>query len=211
MKLTDKKRKDILDAAILEFREQGFPAARVNRIAELAEVSKRTLYKHFESKELLFQAITDILLDEIAAAPKLRYAPDEPLRDQLVAAVRDYVTHLTGDHYMGLNRLVMSELLRDQKLAQAFLTKAALQDGPISSLIGDAMRSGALRRADPGIATGQLLSMVKHFLVWPVFLTGAKPDLDADAVIGDCVQMFLAFYRTDGLTAETRPGPVGNP
>ena len=110
MKLTEKKRKDILEAAIQEFREQGFPSARVNRIAELAEVSKRTLYKHFESKEVLFQAITDILLEQIAATPKLRYDPHAPLREQLIAAARDYIAHLSGEEYMGLNRLVMSEL-----------------------------------------------------------------------------------------------------
>ena len=194
MKLTEKKRKDILDAAIREFREQGFPAARVNRIAELAEVSKRTLYKHFESKEVLFQAITDILLEQIAATPKLRYRPDAPLRDQLTGAVRDYVTHLTGEHYMGLNRLVMSELLRDQELAQAFFARAAMQDGPIQALISEAMQAGALRQAEPGFAAGQLLSMVKHFLVWPLFLMGAKADQDAEAVISDCVEMFLAHY-----------------
>ncbi|MCZ4262582.1 TetR/AcrR family transcriptional regulator [Limimaricola sp. G21655-S1] len=194
MKLTDKKRKDILEAAIQEFREQGFPAARVNRIAELAEVSKRTLYKHFESKELLFQAITDILLEEIAAMPKLRYRPDAPLREQLVAAVRDYIGHLTGEQYMGLNRLVMSELLRDQDLAQAFFAKAAMQDGPISGLIGEAMQAGVLRQAEPGFAAGQLLSMVKHFLVWPQFLMGAKAEVDPDVVISDCVDMFLAHY-----------------
>ncbi|MHA6345976.1 TetR/AcrR family transcriptional regulator [Roseivivax sp. CAU 1761] len=194
MKLTDKKRKDILEAAIVEFREQGFPAARVNRIAELAEVSKRTLYKHFESKELLFAAITDILLEEIAAMPKLRYRPDAPLREQLIAAVRDYAGHLTGEEYMGLNRLVMSELLRDQELAQAFFAKAAMQDGPISGMIGEAMQVGALRKAEPGFAAGQLLSMVKHFLVWPQFLMGAKAEVDPDAVIADCVDMFLAHY-----------------
>ena len=198
MKLTEKKRKDILDAAIEEFREQGFPAARVNRIAELAGVSKRTLYKHFESKEQLFQAIIDILLEQIAAAPKLSYRPDAPLRDQLVAAVRDYVSHLNGEHYMGLNRLVMSELLRDQDLARAFLSKAAMQDGPIKALISGAMQAGALRQADPGFAAGQLLSMVKHFLVWPLFLMGAKAELDTDAVITDCVDMVLAFYGTEG-------------
>jgi len=198
MKLTDKKRKDILEAAIQEFREQGFPAARVNRIAELAEVSKRTLYKHFESKELLFAAITEILLEEIAAVPKLRYRPDVPLREQLIAAVRDYVGHLTGEQYMGLNRLVMSELLRDQDLAQAFFAKAAMQDGPISGLIAEAMQAGALREAEPGFATGQLLSMVKHFLVWPQFLMGAKAEVDPDAVIADCVDMFLAHYGPEG-------------
>lgn len=194
LKLTEKKRKDILDAAIKEFQEQGFPAARVNRIAELAEVSKRTLYKHFASKDVLFQAITDILLDEIAAAPKLGYRPETPLPQQLTAAVQDYVRHLTGAHYMGLNRLVMSELLRNQDLARAFFSRAAMQDGPISGLIADAMQAGALRQARPDVAAGQLLSMVKHFLVWPLFLMGAKADLDADAVIDDCVAMFLAHY-----------------
>ncbi|WP_159965281.1 TetR/AcrR family transcriptional regulator [Profundibacterium mesophilum] len=194
MKLIEKKRKDILDAAIREFREQGFPAARVNRIAELAEVSKRTLYKHFESKEVLFQAITDILLEEIAATPKLRYLPGAPLRGQLFSAVQDYVGHLTGEEYMGLNRLVMSELLRDQDLAQAFFARAAMQDGPIQALIAEAMQAGALRQGDPGFAAGQLLSMVKHFLVWPQFLMGAKAGVDADAVIADCIDMVLAHY-----------------
>jgi len=194
MKLSEKKRKDILDAAIQEFREQGFPAARVNRIAELAEVSKRTLYKHFESKEVLFQAITDILLEQIAATPKLRYDAEAPLREQLIAAARHYIDHLSGEEYMGLNRLVMSELLRDQELAQAFFAKAAMQDGPIQALIGEAMQAGALRQAEPGFAAGQLLSMIKHFLMWPEFLLGKKADLDAEAVIADCVDMFLAYY-----------------
>lgn len=152
VKLAEKKRKDILEAAIREFREQGFPAARVNRIAELAEVSKRTLYKHFESKEVLFQAITDILLEQIAATPRLSYDPNVPLQEQLKGAVRNYVGHLTGEGYMGLNRLVMSELLRDQDLAQAFFAKAAIQDGPIQALIGEAMQAGALRQAEPGFA-----------------------------------------------------------
>lgn len=199
MKLTDKKRKDILDAAIREFREQGFPAARVNRIAELAEVSKRTLYKHFESKELLFQAITDILLDEIAAMPKRHYVPDAPLREQLIVAVTGYVAHLSHAHYMGLSRLVMSELLRDQALAQAFSARAAAQDGPITTMIAAAMEAGALRQAEAGFASGQLLSMVKHFLVWPQLLLGAKAEVDPAIVIADCVDMFLAHYGQDGI------------
>jgi len=84
--------------------------------------------------------------------------------------------------------------LRDQALAQVFFAKAALQDGPIQALIGEAMQAGALRRAEPGFAAGQLLSMIKHFLMWPEFLLGEKADLDAEAVIADCVQMFLAHY-----------------
>lgn len=39
-------------------------------------------------------------------------------------------------------------------------------------------------------------------------LTGAKPDLNADADHGDCVQMLLVLYRPDGLTPETLRRPV---
>ena len=73
-----------------------------------------------------------------------------------------------------------------------------MQDGPISGLISDAMLAGALREAKPGFAAGQLLSMVKHFLVWPQFLMGAKAEVDPDAVIADCVDMFLAHYSSEG-------------
>ena len=51
MKLTEKKRQSIIEAAIADFRDHGFAGANITRIAKLAEVSIRTLYKHFESKD----------------------------------------------------------------------------------------------------------------------------------------------------------------
>jgi AcrR family transcriptional regulator len=46
----------ILDAAIEEFVEYGLAGARVDRIAERAEANKALLYRHFGSKEALFDA-----------------------------------------------------------------------------------------------------------------------------------------------------------
>ena len=64
MKRTEKKRKDIIDAAIDEFKEQGFLGAKTTSIAKKANVSSRTLYNHFESKEALFDAISEIMLEQ---------------------------------------------------------------------------------------------------------------------------------------------------
>ena len=64
MKRTEKKRKDIIDAAIDEFEEQGFLGAKTTSIAKKANVSSRTLYNHFESKEALFEAISQIMLEQ---------------------------------------------------------------------------------------------------------------------------------------------------
>jgi TetR/AcrR family transcriptional regulator len=46
----------ILEAAIEEFVEHGLAGARVDRIAGRAEVNKQLLYRHFGSKEGLFDA-----------------------------------------------------------------------------------------------------------------------------------------------------------
>ncbi|MCF5632840.1 TetR family transcriptional regulator, partial [Pseudomonas syringae] len=51
MRLTDQKREAIVLAAIAEFGDRGFEITSMDRIAARAEVSKRTVYNHFPSKE----------------------------------------------------------------------------------------------------------------------------------------------------------------
>ena len=48
---TEDKRSQILKAAELEFQEHGFQTTSMDRISARAGASKRTVYKHFESKE----------------------------------------------------------------------------------------------------------------------------------------------------------------
>ena len=49
----------IVDAARACFAEHGFAATTVEAIALRAEVSNGLLYKHFQGKEHLFQAVLD--------------------------------------------------------------------------------------------------------------------------------------------------------
>ncbi len=64
----------IVAAALLVFENNGFHAAGVDLLSEAAGVTKRTLYKHFPSKELL-----------IDAALELRH-------QRFLASLRDHVT-----------------------------------------------------------------------------------------------------------------------
>lgn len=50
------KRQDIIDTAIQLFGKHGFHATGIDRIAEEAKVSKKTMYHHFRSKEELILA-----------------------------------------------------------------------------------------------------------------------------------------------------------
>ena len=91
MKRTEKKRKDIIDAAIDEFREQGFLGAKTTSIAKRASVSSRTLYNHFESKEALFDAISEIMLERNSSMAPVPYDPDRDFAEQLKEALWQYV------------------------------------------------------------------------------------------------------------------------
>lgn len=195
MKLTEIKRKNIVDAAVEEFREQGFLGANITRIAKRADVSSRTLYKHFESKEALFQAISEIMIERNSAMAPVTYDPEQPLDLQLVAALKRYVEVITEPEAIGLNRMVIAELLRDLDRSRAFFAEFATHDYPITKLIAQAMDAGALRQADPQYATNQLLGLVKNFFFWPEFLLGDNPA--TDGMMEDCVAMFLSYYKVD--------------
>ena len=195
MKRTEKKRKDIIDAAIDEFREQGFLGATTTSIAKKAQVSSRTLYNHFESKEALFEAISDIMIERNWCMEPVPYDPDRAFVEQLKDALWRYVAVITEETAIGLNRMVMSELIRDLDRSRQFFHESKTHDYPIKRLISEAMDAGVIRKADPDFGTNQLLVLVKGFFFWPEFFLGESPT--PKGVMDDCITMFLAHYKRD--------------
>ncbi len=195
MKRTEKKRKDIIDAAIDEFREQGFLGAKTTSIAKKANVSSRTLYNHFESKEALFDAISEIMLEQNWSMEPVSYDPSRDFVEQLKDALWQYISVITDETAIGLNRMVLSELIRDLERSQKFFTETESHDYPMAGLIEDAMDAGVLRKADSALATNQLLALVKNFYFWPEFFLGENPT--PKEVLDDCIAMFMAHYKAD--------------
>src|SRR2546425_9042711 len=108
-KLTDRKREAILQAAITEFRSNGFEATSMDRIAAGAEVSKRTVYNHFPSKDDLFAAILQQLWECTAAVADTPYRKDVPLRSQLLEMMHQKMCMLSDASFMNLARVVIAE------------------------------------------------------------------------------------------------------
>ena len=197
MKLTDRKRQAILDAAIAEFAEHGFEAARISRIGKLAEVSSRTLYRHFESKEALFDAIVDIQVARLEMPTSSEYDPGLPLRDQLIEVLTAYVDAMTAEDFMVLTRITHPVFLRDTSLAQRGFSKFSPQDHIVVRLIEQAMDAGALRKEDHVYAAKQAAFMLLGFFYWPTLILGEAESVpkSRSEVIADCADMFLSYYR----------------
>lgn len=195
MKLTEKKRKNIIEAAVDEFRRYGFEGARTTRIAKSAEVSSRTLYNHFPTKDALFDEIVEIIIAETGAIRSAPFDPQKPVRDQLIQSLEDYIAAITDDRYMGLNRMAMTEYLRDIELARRVFARAEMSNNPVRSIVAGAVKTGTLEAVDPNYATELLTAGAKAFFFWPKFLIGADNEDRSSAIIEDCVDMFLMKYQ----------------
>ena len=200
MKRTEKKRKDIIDAAAEEFRRHGFEGARTTRIAQTANVSSRTLYKHFPTKQGLFDEIVEIIVAETGAISSEPFNPGTPVRDQLIAALRDYIMAITDERYMGLNRMAMTEYLRDIELVRRVFARAEMSNNPVRSIIAGAVETGHLKEVDPDYATELLTAGAKAFFFWPKFLIGKDNAAETSDVLDDCVDMFLSKF---GMNSES--------
>lgn len=192
MKLTDKKRKNILEAAVQEFQEHGFRGAKTTRIAKNAGVSSRTLYNHFESKEVLFQEISEAMIKEKGAIDQVPFDPDRDLKTQFEELITKYVEKLTEPETIAITRMVTAEMLIDQKRSKAYASEVAKLQNPITKLIAEAMEAGAIRSGDAHYASRQLHSLIREFFYTPQFMLGSSED--TTGVMSDCLDMFLAHY-----------------
>ena len=63
----DRKRREILEAAMRVFARQGYHRAKMEAVAEEAGIGKGTVYEYFKSKTDLFLALHDHMLAELKA------------------------------------------------------------------------------------------------------------------------------------------------
>jgi len=190
------KRAAIIEAAAEEFRTAGYAATRMDRIADRAAVSKRTVYNHFTNKAALFEAILEVLWTRAQQALDVVYDPDRPLDEQLAAIARRKLDVVADPNYIGLARALMGEALRSPELIDSkWAELASLEDGLVRWLQA-AAADGRLSVDDPAFAAEQFTALLKAVAFWPQVAAG-RPTPRADEqkrVIEESVRMFLARY-----------------
>ncbi|WP_431258936.1 TetR/AcrR family transcriptional regulator [Roseateles chitinivorans] len=199
VRLTDRKRQAIVDAAIAEFREHGFEVANMDRIAGRAQVSKRTVYNHFSGKDALFDAILERLWVATEAKLKLTYRADLPLREQLLTLVEQKLAMSDDPQFLDLARVLIAEAIHAPQRAREMLCRLGGREEALTVWIRVAMADGRLKAGDPAFAAAQLQALVKGFAFWPQITMG-QPPLDKAQqrqVADSATDMFLRFHAVD--------------
>jgi TetR/AcrR family transcriptional regulator of autoinduction and epiphytic fitness len=195
-KLTDRKREAIVQAATALFRAHGFDGTSMDKVSAAADVSKRTLYNHFPSKEELFAEILRQLWQSSAAQLEQAYRPDRPLREQLMALAQQKMALLNDDDFLDLARVAIAATIHSPERAQEMLQRLGDKESGLLAWIREARRDGRLQSCDPVQAAQQLEALLKGFAFWPQVAMG-QPKLGPRAqreVCSEAVALFLARY-----------------
>jgi len=185
----------IIEAGVAEFQEKGFAAASMDRISAQAEVSKRTLYKYFESKENLFRSIVIELSNRFAEVLDVRYETGRDIRKQLTELAWAEGRILMMPDVMKMARMVISETLRNPELAAAAQDKLD-KTRIFIAMMRDAADDGQLKIDDAERAGQEFIGLIKSRAFWPMVFSGSVlTEAEMTAVIENSVEMMLSRYR----------------
>jgi TetR/AcrR family transcriptional regulator of autoinduction and epiphytic fitness len=164
---TSKKRAEIVAAAIQAFQAEGYDNTSMDRIAEVAGASKRTVYNHFPSKEELFSAAIEVFLDRATELKKVVYDRKRSLEEQLRDFAEAKSALLRDQEWIGFVRVGLGVLVRDPELAQATISRAQADEDHLVAWLKDATADGRLAVNDPELVAQLFWSTLAGGLFWP--------------------------------------------
>lgn len=190
------KRQAIISAAKKAFKEYGVQATSMDKLAELAQVSKRTVYNHFDSKETLVMHLVTELWQSAMVNNHLAYDAKKPLNEQLEQLVSEEINLLSSQTYIDLSRVAFGHFFYNPKALQAEVAKMSKQETAIYKWIQQAVDAQQLKIKDIVFANEQLHHLIKGAAFWPQLL-GIKAILskqEQSTLVEETVNIFIHRY-----------------
>ena len=160
------KRNAMLDAGIAELAEQGLAGASMESIAGRAEVSKRTLYRHFPSKEAVFEAVLALLIERVDPLGKLHYDKKRDFAEQLREIAEQEMALLCDPDFVRLSRVLMVECMRSEERSQQLMVRFGEKENGLFRWFNEAGNAGKLGKLDPRALADVFVAMLKSCTYW---------------------------------------------
>lgn len=144
------RRRAFVDAARELFFAHGYAGTTMSSIASKVGGSKTTLWTYFPSKEELFAAVVDDIIENYGAVLKLPLPADEDVVTVLHRFANAMVNTLMSDTLLTLYRLVVGEAQRFPHLSKTFYDRGPRRGkARLAAWMEEKMVRGELRRSDP--------------------------------------------------------------
>ncbi len=191
----DAKRAAIVATARAAFFAQGYGATSMSSIAATVGGSKTTLWSHFRSKEELFAAVVDDIVERYGTALAIDLPADAPVAATLERFAAALMSTIMSAPIIDLHRLVTGEAGRFPELSAVFWERGPKRGkARLAAYLATAMADGRLRAGDPMRAALQFVALCQAESFQPVILgMGQAPD--AETIARDVTVAVDAFMR----------------
>ncbi|WP_147283730.1 TetR/AcrR family transcriptional regulator [Bosea caraganae] len=189
----------ILAAAKAAFLEGGYQLASMDRIAERAQTTKRTVYDHFGSKDALFSAvIAAACRNVVAALPEPGSLPKDP-REGLAQFAREVADVIGTVGCIRLQRLVISESERHPHFAGMLYDTALMgAENVLADYLERCVADDWLKPHDCRASARLLIDVMVHGASLRKLFAVAEREEEQDASnekADHMIDMLIAAYR----------------
>jgi len=161
----EERKLQILRVAVSLFSRHGFVGTTTKEIAQAAGVSEAMVFRHFATKQELYNAILDhkacsgdSMNPEQMVAEALKQKDDRAVFEQLALGALNH--HESDPEFQ---RLLLHSALEGHELAEMFFEKFILR---VYALLGgyiiERQRDGAMMKIDPAIVVRSFIGMIIH-------------------------------------------------
>lgn len=189
-----KKRAVIIEGAIDVFISMGYELASMDKIAETAGVSKRTVYNHFGSKENLFQAIVDDFLAQRQRLKTITYHSEKSLEEQLLTFANAEIFLIDSPRRLGTSRFLTMVFLKDINYARETVSKYPPVYDMLLDWLKEAEKDGKIKTHNRLLTARMFYAMVEGAITYPALFSNGIDKSAVKPMLEEIITTFLAKY-----------------
>ena len=183
--MENKKQIEILKAAETEFLSRGFEGARMDNIAHLAGVSKRTMYKYYSSKQIVYDALLSWIFAKIRV--KLNYPFDAalPFEEQFAQVLEIKINLCKSDYLIKVAKLMALNQIKQGDCSSSFVKQFSQNQQQFETWAQLCQDCGFLTTDFSAEEISCYFhSLIDGFFMWPLILGQKKHLTERDYIRG---------------------------
>ena len=159
------KKMAILDAATSMFLDLGYAATSMNALVAKIGGSKATIYAHFSSKQVLFEAVTEHVMEKNMTAFHGDELKTMDLENGLIMIGKKLLELVLSDHHIRLSRLVIGETPNFPEIGRAYYDRGpSIANKDISAFLVSATQGSDKALPDPDKTARHFSAMLIHHI-----------------------------------------------
>jgi TetR/AcrR family transcriptional regulator of autoinduction and epiphytic fitness len=190
-----KKRNMIIQGATKAFMEHGYKNVSMDLIAKYADVSKKTIYNHFMSKENVILTIITEYLDGKSILKEISYDSSKSIEDQLMLFANAELYLVNTPEKLGLARVLTLTFIEERVLARRMVMKFEPNHLKFINWLKEAIIDNKLVVEDLEQAASVFYSLIEGGITYPALFQKELNIKHSQIVLEEAIVTFLCRYR----------------